>query len=337
MQQQWVFLDPDPELQQQVAHFSQQWAQNGVFEIKSSGTTGLPQLHRFTKAQLIHSAQASIDAFRLNTESTALLCLPLTSVGGLMLLARSLVGSFDLFLQLPSSRPWQHLDQHIDFVAMVPTQLQQSLLNDLSKLQKCAKILIGGGALPKPLIEACQAAKLEVWQSYGMTETLSHVALRKISPILDDAFTALPGITFTSTADCLTIHYPALQAQALKTKDIITLHSSTSFTWLGRADNAINAGGQKIIPELLEQTLSKHIDTAFFITSLPDDKWGEIVAIVLEGTELSAVPDFKTLGLSAAEIPKKIIFVPIFERTDTQKIRRQFILQSINYADWRSV
>jgi O-succinylbenzoic acid--CoA ligase len=337
MQQQWVFLEPDPELRRQVAHFSETWALNGLFEIKSSGTTGLPQLHHFTKAQLIHSAQASNNAFELNTQTTALLCLPLTSVGGLMLLARSIVGSFKLLLQLPSSRPLEHLEQHIDFLAMVPTQLQQSLIHDLPKLQKCTRILIGGGALSKTIIDACQAAKLEVWQSYGMTETLSHVALRSVSPVLEEVFTALPGIAFSSSSDCLVIHYPALQTAPIQTKDIIALHSSTSFEWLGRADNAINSGGKKIIPELLEQVLAQHIETAFFITSLPDEKWGEIVAIVLEGAANSIAPDFKAFGLSTAELPKKYVFVPFFDLTNTQKIKRQVILQSIEYADWRSI
>jgi len=335
MQAKWFFMDSDAELQATAARFLESWNTNAPFQIKSSGTTGLPQLHTFNKTQLTHSALASNAALQLNAQTKALLCLPLSSVGGLMLLARSVVGDFEVQLQLPSARPLQNLRQKIDFVAMVPTQLQQSLQHDLQQLKGIAKILVGGGQMSSELIAACQSAQLEVWQSYGMTETLSHVALRKVSPIEEPFFNALPGITFSSKNDCLVIHYPALQSEELVTKDIVELHNPSTFTWLGRADNAINSGGFKIIPEILEAQLDKHLDAVFFITSIPDAKWGQIVAIAIEATEKPVFPDFQQIGLKAAEIPRKYALVPHFERTETQKIKRQEILQSLTDADWR--
>lgn len=335
MQAKWFFIDSHAELQAAAARFLESWQANGSFEIKSSGTTGLPQAHTFNKTQLTHSALASNAALQLNAQTRALLCLPLSSVGGLMLLARSVVGNFEVHLQLPSARPLQNLQQKIDFVAMVPTQLQQSLQHDRHQLKAIAQILVGGGQMSSELIAACQSAGLEVWHSYGMTETLSHVALRKVSPVEEPFFNALPGIAFSLQNDCLVIHYPALQAEALLTKDIVELHNPSCFTWKGRTDNAINSGGFKIIPEILEARLDKHLDAAFFITSLPDAKWGQIVAIAIEANEKPIFPDFQQLGLKAAEIPRKYALVPHFERTETQKIKRQEVLQSLTNADWR--
>lgn len=337
MHAKWFFIDSDAELQAAAASFLKSWNTNAPFQIKSSGTTGQPQLQHFNKAQLSCSAQASIEALGLSEKTQALLCLPLSSVGGLMLLARSVVGNFKLQLQLPSARPLQYLQQQIDFVAMVPTQLQQSLQHDLHQLKGIAQILVGGGQMNSELIAACQSAQLEVWHSYGMTETLSHVALRKVSPVEETFFHALPGIHFSSENGCLVIHYPQLQEQAIVTKDLVALQSASAFTWLGRADNAINSGGFKIIPEILEQQLEMHIAAPFFITSLPDDKWGQIVGIAIEGPQAPVFPDFQQLGLKAAEIPKKYALVPLFERTATQKIKRQEVLKSLVNADWRSI
>ena len=135
---------------------------NSPFQIKSSGTTGEPQLHTFDKNQLIQSAQASIVALGIDSQIRALLCLPLSSVGGLMLMARSLVGDFELLIQLPKSRPLKYQQEKIDFIAMVPTQLQQSLKFDINQLRNCSKILVGGGQLSPEIIAACQQKFIEV-------------------------------------------------------------------------------------------------------------------------------------------------------------------------------
>ena len=271
----------------------------------------------------------------VDQNTRALLCLPTSNVGGLMLMARALVGDFELFFQEPSSRPLQHLDQSIDFIAMVPTQLQQSLLHDLDQLKRIPKILIGGGELTPALKSACREAELHVWQSYGMTETLSHVALQQISPNEAAHYSALPGIQFSTKNDCLVIHYPKMQLQAIYTKDLVALHSATSFTWLGRADNAINSGGFKIIPEHLEQKLAGHFQNPFFTAGVIDEKWGQVVGIIFEGAVVKDYLHFDGLGLSSAEIPKKYACVQVFKRTSTHKIKRKEILQSLSNADWK--
>lgn len=333
----WKFAAPNPLLEKEAQQFLQQWDAQTTFEIQSSGTTGKPQIFKFSHAQMLHSAKASIAALGLNTQTKALLCLPTKSVGAKMLMARSLVGSFELILQQPSSRPLQHLEEPIDFIAMVPTQLQQSLLHDLQQLKRISKILIGGGELSPSLKAACRAAKLHVIQSYGMTETLSHVALQQISPTEADHYSALPGIQFSTKNDCLVIHYPQMQLQAFYTKDLVTLHSPNSFTWLGRADNAINSGGFKIIPELLEQKLAGHFQNPFFTAGITDEKWGQVVGIIFEGNVVKDYLHFDGIGLSGAEIPKKYVCIPVFKRTSTHKIQRKEILQSLSNADWKSI
>ncbi|MFM7007675.1 MAG: AMP-binding protein [Flavobacteriales bacterium] len=330
----WTFAQPSADLEAAVHSFLSNWEHDQPFYIKSSGTTSLPQTFQFSKAQLIFAAQASITALDLQPQTRALLCLPTTSVGGLMLMARSKVGNFSLLLQTPSSRPLAQNSAALDFIAMVPTQLQQSLLHDLSQLKQVAKILVGGGTISNELKQACQKEGLQVWQSYGMTETLSHVALKKISPCEDPYFKALPGVEFSSLDACLVISYPGLLTAPLLTKDLIDLHSPSTFTWLGRADHAINSGGFKIIPELLEAKLAAHIESAFFLCAIADEKWGQIVGMVIEANSLPQLPDFSKLDLSKAETPKKVALLPHFERTETQKIKRSKCIQLLKDVDW---
>lgn len=337
MQPKWRFVDKHPELVRLANDFLHRWELNAHFEIKSSGTTSAPKIFRFTKDQLIHSAQLSIAAFGLNQHSRALMCLPLDSVGGLMLLARSLVGNFELYLQNPTSRPLEKMETTFDFVSMVPTQLQQSLTHDMKNLGNVAHILIGGGAIHPKLIEACQKQKINVWQSYGMSETLSHVALRKVSPTETLNFEALPGIKFSKVKDCLCIAYPAIYEVPLQTTDIVELYSPTSFRWLGRADHAINSGGFKIIPELLENKLSSGLNIPFYIAGLPDEKWGEIVVLVLETLNSPDLTFVKHLGLPTHEIPKKYAVIPTFVRTETGKIKRSETSKLIPIEHWRSI
>jgi len=128
-----------------------------------------------------------------------------------------------------------------------------------------------------------------------------------------------------------------LQKEPIATKDIVQLHDPTHFNWLGRTDNAINSAGIKIIPEILEGQLEKYLDCAFFITAVPDQKWGQVVAIVIEAAQQPTLPDFRTLPLKPAEIPKKYALVNPFLRTNTQKIQRQAILQALDHEDWRSL
>ena len=333
----WHLLSEAPELQAQVQNFLRAWQQDLPFIFQSSGSTGKPKSFQFTKDQLLTSANASIKALQLDKHTKALVCLPLTSVGGLLQLARAIHANFELFIDLPTSRPLQNFDTAINFISMVPTQLQQSLKHEPLKLSGIEKILIGGAPLEENLIEACSNLSISLIQSYGMTETLSHVALRFIGNGVSAPFKAIEGVHFEQQQNCLTIHYPALLDAPLYTNDLVNLIDEQHFEWLGRADFAIISGGIKIIPEQLEKTLSSVLSHPFFVTSVPDDKWGSVVGLVIEGEADDLGLDWAALGLVAAAVPKKIAFITQFQRTQTLKIKRQETLANLTDASWRSL
>ena len=333
----WHLLSETPELQAQVQNFLRAWQQDLPFIFQSSGSTGKPKSFQFTKDQLLTSAKASTKALQLDKHTKALVCLPLTSVGGLLQLARAIHANFELFIDLPTSRPLKNFDTAINFISMVPTQLQQSLKHEPLKLSGIEKILIGGAPLEENLIEACSNLSISLIQSYGMTETLSHVALRFIGNGVSAPFKAIEGVHFEQQQNCLTIHYPALLDAPLYTNDLVNLIDEQHFEWLGRADFAINSGGVKIIPEQLEKTLSSVLSHPFFVTSVPDDKWGSVVGLVIEGEAVDLGLDWAALGLVAAAVPKKIAFIAQFQRTQTLKIKRQETLANLTDASWRSL
>ena len=333
----WHLLSEAPELQAQVQNFLRAWQQDLPFIFQSSGSTGEPKSFQFTKDQLLTSAKASIKALQLDEHTKALVCLPLTSVGGLLQLARAIHANFELFIDLPTSRPLQNFDTAINFISMVPTQLQQSLKHEPLKLSGIEKILIGGAPLEENLIEACSNLSISLIQSYGMTETLSHVALRFIGNGVSAPFKAIEGVHFEQQQNCLTIHYPALLDAPLYTNDLVNLIDEQHFEWLGRADFAIISGGIKIVPEQLEKTLSSVLSHPFFVTSVPDDKWGSVVGLVIEGEADDLGLDWAALGLVAAAVPKKIAFIAQFQRTQTLKIKRQETLANLTDASWRSL
>jgi O-succinylbenzoic acid--CoA ligase len=333
----WHLLSEAPELQTQVQTFLHAWQQDLSFDFQSSGSTGAPKKIQFTKAQLITSATASIKALQLDQHTKALVCLPLTSVGGLLQLARALLANFELYIDLPSSRPLQNFEPSINFISMVPTQLQQSLEHEALKISRIEKILIGGAPLEASLIERCRAQQIALIQSYGMTETLSHVALRHVGHEVSEVFKAIEGVHFEQAQNCLTIHYPALLDAPLYTNDLVNLIDKEHFEWIGRADFAINSGGMKIIPEQLEKTLSTVLSHPFFVTAVPDEKWGSVVGLVMEGEAVDLGLDWNSLGLTAAAIPKKIAFISRFQRTQTLKIKRQETLANLTDASWRSL
>ena len=333
----WHLVSDSPELRKQVQEFLGAWHEDLPFEFKSSGSTGSPQIIRFSKKQLITSAAASINALGLNAQTKALVCLPLTSVGGLMQLARAKMAGFELWIDQPSSRPFEKFKTFINFISMVPTQLSESLKFDAEQLKNTSQILIGGAPLEQDLIHACLEQGIELIQSYGMTETLSHVALRTITNSAIPPFQALDGIHFEQRNNCLVISYPDLQKEPIQTNDLVHLIDDQHFEWLGRADFAIITGGVKVLPELIELKMSAFLKQPFFISGVHDEKWGQVVGLVIEGVPTELDIPWEKIALQAAEKPKKYLFIAEFTRSSTLKIQRQATLASIRHADWRSL
>jgi O-succinylbenzoic acid--CoA ligase len=323
------------ELRAKVELFCRQWDNGDPISIETSGSTGKPKVITFTKEQFIVSARKTIGFFDLNKETKSLLCLSPDTIGGKMMMVRALVGNYPLVLTNPSLDPFEDVHEQIDFVALVPAQLGHVLKNSrsLNKLKKVKHILIGGSDIHEELIELLRLHEITAYQSYGMTETISHVALRQIGQ--QSNYRALPGIRFSSENKCLTIHYPEIQLDAIQTTDQVELLNEFTFEWKGRADFVINSGGKKIHPEELEKRLSSYISGRFILSSIPHPIWGEALVLLSELPITLKKGDLVS-NFSTVEIPKFTQTVPMI-MTENGKIHRKLTLEQSKDDAWISL
>jgi O-succinylbenzoic acid--CoA ligase len=231
----------------------------------------------------------------------------------------------DLKVVEPSSNPLKNIDETIDFAAMVPLQLVNSL-NDLDQVKT---LIVGGGRVNLKLVEKLQNVSTQVYETYGMTETLTHVAIKPLNgPDKSNIFSALDGIRFDlDSRECLVIHATALNPEPIITNDLVDLINENSFRWLGRYDNVINSGGVKIIPEVVEAKLASVIlNRRFFITGVADESLGEKVVLVVEGKKIDISRD----SLDKFEEPKEIYFIPKFVETESGKVNRGETLMAMD-------
>jgi O-succinylbenzoic acid--CoA ligase len=215
-------------------------------------------------------------------------------------------------------------EKFYDFSAMVPLQLQ----NSISKMNQIKTLLVGGASVSEALALKLKGHTTTVFETFGMTETVSHIAAKNLS-LGGSFFEVLPGIEVTQDErDCLVVSAPQLSTETLTTNDVVSIVSDTTFKWLGRYDNVINSGGVKIHPERLEKELQKQLKVRFFIAALTDETLGQKVVLIIEG-------EVKKLELDWHQIdpikrPKNIYFVPVFSETRSGKIQRQKTLELLN-------
>ncbi len=310
---------------QRIVEFLENWADDSPkLKLKTSGSTGKPKTIEVNKTHLWVSAKKTCEFFNLQPNSTGLLCLSADYIAGQMMLVRALYSGMDLLCVEPAGNPVKKLESTIDFCAMVPLQVQQSLETP-GKFKLIKQLIIGGGAVHSALIAELKKLPVKVFETFGMTETLSHIALKQLAPITAQAFTTLPGIRlFVSDKNCLQISYPELGIHALETNDMVVLHASNSFTWLGRLDFVINSGGIKIHPESVEKLLEPLIHRPFCLIGKPNEKLGEKAVLVLEGEAFDPVDLMQQIKqlLPKYQYPKEIRFINEFPRTDSRKIKR---------------
>lgn len=313
-----------------MADFLLDWfSDSNSIKLKTSGSTGKPKKLVLSKSSMIHSAKTTGEALELAAGTEALLCLSPEYIAGKMMLVRALVLGWHLHVVAPSNDALVEYDSEYDFAALVPYQV----LTQLNALNKVGKILIGGGPVSKSLEALLQPLKVKAYASYGMTETVSHVALRLINgPEKSYAFKAVSGVSFsTDSRDCLVIHAPEITPEPLVTNDMVTLEDQQTFTWLGRFDNIINSGGVKINPETVEHALSGKISAPYFIASEPDDLLGQRIILVVESPPKKPASTGITQDifqdLPKYSHPKKIYGVSRFLYTETGKIRRKEVLK----------
>ncbi len=315
------FIKEGEDFEKPVGDFLLDWFDSKDYiEMQTSGTTGKAKIITVSKQAMVESALATGDFFELQPGNKALHCLPVKYVAGKMMLVRAMILGLDLEFVAPSSHPLRHNEIDFDFVAMVPLQAQ----NSLTELKKVKKMIVGGAAINKNLEKQLLKLPTQVFETYGMTETITHIAARKLG---EKAFTVLPGVTISyDDRNCLVIHAPRISDDVIITNDIVESVNENQFVFLGRMDNVINSGGIKLIPEQIEEKLAHKIHQRFFITSKPDSELGEKVILVIEG-------DKQDLGeaifeeLDKYEKPKELVFIPKFKETGSGKVMRKETMQ----------
>lgn len=300
-----------------IGEFLLDWFDNKDFiEIRTSGTTGLPKLVKLEKRAMIQSALATGDFFDLNPGDKALLCLPVKFIAGKMMLVRSLILGLELDVVEPSTDPLALNTKQYDFVAMVPLQVQ----NSIEALTNVKKLIVGGAKMDAELEEKLLSLKTEIYETYGMTETITHIAAKRVG---EKTFSTLPNVKIAKdNRECLVITVPGICDQPIVTNDLVELINENQFTFLGRIDNVVNSGGIKLIPEQIESKLIGKINSRFFVTGIPDSVLGEKLILVVEGEKQDFPADFFD-GLDKYEKPKEIVFVPKFKENENGKLLRK--------------
>ncbi len=317
------FIKEGADFQKALGDFLIDWFDDKTYiEMNTSGTTGAPKLIRVEKEAMVSSALSTGDFFDLNPGNKVLHCLPVDYVAGKMMFVRSFILGLDMDFVEPNSNPLEYNDVKYDFAAMVPLQAK----NSLAKLTNIKKIIIGGVKIHKSLEQELVKLPNEIYETYGMTETITHIAAKRVG---ERAFTVLPNVTVSSNENnCLVVHAKKINPEPIVTNDIVEIVSDTQFVWLGRFDNVINSGGIKLIPEKIEEKLSTHIPRRYFVHGQADDVLGEKVVLYVEGEPI-AIDEEVFSVLDKYEKPKNIIFIPKFTVTATGKIVRKESIDSL--------
>ena len=317
------FIKEGEDFEKPVGSFILDWFdERSYIEMNTSGTTGTPKLIRVEKQAMVNSALATGDFFDLQPGNKVLQCLPVKYIAGKMMFVRGFILGLDMDFVAPNSTPLYNNDTKYDFTAMVPLQAQ----NSLDRLPNVRKMIIGGVRIGSSLEKKLAKLPTEVYETYGMTETITHIAAKKVG---EKAFTVLPNVTISYNEDnCLVIHAPRISEEVIITNDIVELVNENQFIFLGRFDNIVNSGGIKLIPEVIEEKLAGRIHSRFFVSGKPDEKLGEKLILVIEG-EKQLIEESVFDLLDKYEKPKEIVFIRQFEETGNGKLMRKEILKSL--------
>lgn len=322
--------------------FIQKWqAGEKEFQLQTSGSTGTPKVIHIKREQMEASARFTIKALGLRPGHTALVCLDTKYIAGQMMLVRALVGQMNIIIKTPDANPLQDLDLQPDFTALVPLQLEEIIRHESSRsiLNKLHAVLVGGAPVSKSLQTKIEGIEASIYATYGMTETVSHIALKKLNgPDRSNLYKAFDEVTLgMDERNCLTINSVLTNFKKIVTNDRVRLHDKHTFEWLGRIDNIINTGGVKVQSERVERVIETvfhelGIDQRFFVAGLPDDRLGEKVILAIEGTEpLKEEASIRLQlkhSLDKYELPKQLLYFTEFQETATGKVNRKKTLLS---------
>ncbi len=295
--------------------------------LHTSGSTGTPKIIHASKTAMRASARMSCSVFGLTPGKKLLLCLPMRYIAGKMMVVRALVGGCELVLRAPCSTPLTELHEPLDFAALVPMQATASLqqADGAEQLAAVRTILLGGAFIDTALRDALQHHPSQVYASYGMTETLSHVALRRVNGAAStEWYSPLPGVSISlSPQNTLCIKAPHLGIEQMETNDLAELAADGSFRLRGRRDAVINSGGIKIQAEEIEQQLHTACGLTILAVPAPHPVLGQCIALLWEG----AASNEKALQQAISTLapyhrPRHILRVPQLPRTATGKLNR---------------
>ena len=326
--------------------FLREWISGtSSFTLHTSGSTGPPKEIHLRREQMMASAALTGKVLQLIPGMTALVCLDTRYIAGKMMLVRCLHTGMKIVAVDPCANPFQKLPSslHLDFVALVPYQVTEILESaEATRLNSVRTIIIGGAVLQPSAERKLRLFRCQSYITYGMTETISHIALHKIGDGHNMDFTALPGVKISQDErGCLVIEANHLPEKVI-TNDVVRLVGAQTFSWLGRWDNVINTGGVKIHSEKIEAQIEKvftrlNIDIRYLIAGLADPKLGERVVLILEGDHDPELGEMIKNELKSTllrfEYPKDVFFIPAFPSTDTGKIDRPATLRIIKTSE----
>ncbi len=319
-------LSFETEFELKVKGFLQEWfSASDRVKVQTSGSTGTPKVFDIEKNKMVSSAVMTCDFLKLKEGDTALLCLPVEYISGKMMVVRSVIRKMNLIIVDPSVKPLKEFNTEIDFCAMTPLQVE----NSLNRLHLIKNLIIGGAAVSESLKKMIAEKDLpqdnRIFETYGMSETLSHIGLKQIFPLAENYFTVFDSVEISKDErGCLKIYAPNLNDEVLQTNDLVEIVSQKQFRFLGRIDHVINSGGAKIFPEQLEALVKKKIPNEAVFLGWEDQTLGEKLILVVEGLQSEdSIRKISEIEFEKSfHRPKEIIFIEKIPRTPNGKISR---------------
>ena len=331
------------EFEKQVSSFIQEWFDDSkTVNVQTSGSTGTPKIFAIEKERMRHSANKTCDILGLKAGDSGLLCLPVQYISGKMMVVRAIERKLNLIVKTPSAKPITDLNEVINFCAMSPLQVE----NSLDKIHLIKNLIIGGAAVSESLktkiTESLTTKNRKpetenyIYETYGMSETLSHIALKQIYPVAEDYFKILEGVEISlDDRNCLQIFAPKLNPELLTTNDLVEIKEIKEikeFRFLGRIDNVINSAGLKIYPEQLESLVKKEISNEVIFLGIINELLGQKLILAIEGNEDENIKQHLSSIKypSKNHQPKEIIFIEKLPRISNGKIDRRALIEIVS-------
>ena len=322
--------EAEDEALRSVYAFLVEWfSSSSTIEVQTSGSTGAPKRIKVDKQQMMRSAIRTCEFLGLKQGDTAMLCMDMRYIGAKMMVVRALVGGLKLVVRTPSGHPLNCMTESVDFLSIVPLQLYNTMNvpAERARLNAIPYIIVGGGAVDESICEALKGMSCKVYSTYGMTETLSHVALRPLNGTdASECFLPLPGVKVTlASKGTLVINDTLLDGKDIVTNDVGKVFPDGTFVVCGRADNVVNSGGVKIQLEEDEVLLRTFIDVPFALTSVKDVRLGEALVLLVDKrykkSDTDLLDGMKKI-LSQYHIPKYIFRLEAIPMSGNAKLNR---------------